>query len=240
MKYCPSCKIQKPLDDFSRSKHTKSGYHGHCKQCVKDRNRLTYAERGRASWTTESQCVRCDRLLPKAMFEKHGRSCKDCLAFEETQHAKNLKQCNDCRQWLTHDKFHPSKLKVYRTQCKECTKNVHQGRKDVRRAYHLKKEYGLTVEQYDEIVAKQGHKCPVCEEPFESGNRSYPVDHVHDGVNKGRIRGVVCTPCNRFVLWTHEDSKRLRNAANLIDNPLTDLFVPGPTYNEGRWKRTKR
>lgn len=240
MKRCPKCGETKPFEAFSKAAKNKDGLHGHCKACVSERNKNLYAQRGKKSWMTESQCVRCNRLLPKSMFDKHGRSCRDCLAFEDEQHAKGLKQCNSCHGWLTHDKFHPSKIKVYRTTCKECTRDVHEGRKDKARESRLKKEYGITLAQYAELVAKQGYKCPVCEKPLEPGNWSYPVDHSHGGPDKGRIRGVVHRDCNRFVLWTHEDSTMLRNAANLIDNPLTDWFVPGPTYNENRWKRNKK
>lgn len=240
MKFCPRCKAEKPLDAFAKSSRNKDGHHGHCKQCVTERNRLTYAERGKQSWSTESQCVRCERLLPKSMFAKHGRSCTDCLEHEKQQNARGLKQCNSCRKWLAHDRFHPSKIKIYRAQCKDCTRNVHGGRKDKARGTRLKKEYGITATQYDELVAKQGGKCPVCQTAFEHGNRSYPVDHAHGGVHAGRIRGIVHRDCNRFVLWTHDDSAMLRNAAELIDNPLTDWYVPSVPYNQRRPERNKK
>ncbi len=240
MKYCPKCKTEKPYTAFSKSTKAKDGHHGHCKECSSAHIRAAYAVRGKQSWMTESQCVRCNRLLPKSMFAHHGRSCRDCLEYESRQHALGLKQCNGCMEWLTPDKFHPSKLKVYRTHCAACFRAFQAGRKDKTRDTRLKKEYGITAAQYDELVARQDGKCPVCEEHLELGNRSYPVDHAHGGVHAGRIRGVVHDNCNRFVLWTHDDSTMLRNAAELIDNPLTDWYVPGVPYNQRRLERNRK
>ena len=240
MKYCPRCKTEKPFAEFSRATANKDGYHGHCKQCVSTRNKQVYAERGKHSWRYDSRCVRCERILPKTMFAKHGRSCRDCLDHEERQHALGLKQCCDCQEWLTHDKFQPSKLKVYRAQCRGCVSAQHAGRKDKARNTKLKKEYGVTGAQYDELVARQGGKCPVCKEPLDPNSRSHSVDHAHGGAHAGRIRGVVHRDCNRFVLWTHDDSTMLRNAAELIDNPLTDWYVPGVPTNQRRAERNKK
>lgn len=40
MKYCNKCKTNKELNEFYISKHTKSGFTGECKECIKERTRL--------------------------------------------------------------------------------------------------------------------------------------------------------------------------------------------------------
>jgi len=234
MKRCPKCGNTKPVEMFARSPKNRDGRHGHCRECSSSATRQAYAVRGKLSWMTESECVRCKRLLPKSMFAHHGRSCSGCLAFEAEQHAKNLKQCNKCQEWLTHDKFQPSKLSTYRTNCRACTNAFQFGRRDKTRAYILMREYGITVEQYDELIHRQGGKCPVCSIPFESDNRSYHVDHAHSGVHEGRIRAIVHGECNRSILRDHDDPAQLRAAADIIENPLTDWYVPGVPYNQRR------
>lgn len=108
-----------------------------------------------------------------------------------------------------------------------------------RRNAELQKEYGITLDQYKELLERQGYKCPVCKVTFEPGVYSYPVDHAHSGPMVGRIRGILHRDCNRFVVWNHEDSAQLRAAADLIDNPLTDWVVPNPTSNERRKNKTQ-
>lgn len=64
------------------------------------------------------------------------------------------------------------------------------------RPYLLKKLYGLTVEQYDAMLASQGGACKVCGSDGESKDkrRKYlSVDHCH---NTGKIRGLLCMKCN--------------------------------------------
>ena len=61
-------------------------------------------------------------------------------------------------------------------------------------AFHIKQKYGLTAVQYHEMLKQQGGGCKLC------GRRAIknrlPVDHDHA---TGRIRGILCTPCNRAV-----------------------------------------
>jgi hypothetical protein len=242
MKRCADCGETKPFTDFHRSKTAKDGHHAYCKQCSRERLRSAYKIRGKKSWVSESKCTDCNRLLPKNQFGvANGRTKRLCLACEAVAAVKTtegLKQCNSCRKWLPRSEFYASHLNK-RAACQECTKAWHRAHADERRTYTLKKEYGITAEQYDELLAKQGYKCPVCGVAFELGSRSYPVDHAHGGPMKGRIRAILHDDCNRFVMWMHEDSAQLRRAADLIDNPLTDWVVPNPTLNERRREKER-
>lgn len=244
MKTCPRCGGTKPLDAFSKQTKSKDGRYPYCKICASARHREAYKARGRDSWLNDKTCNRCNQLLPRTAFDPapNGRlkaQCRTCALEEERYTAQHLKQCNICREWLPHSRFHPSKLKYPRVGCVECTRQQTKGYAGARRAYILKKEYGITVEQYDELVAKQGGKCPICSVPFEPGDRSNPVDHAHAGPHSGRIRAILHNDCNRFVMWMHEDSRQLRAAADLIDNPLTDWYVPGVPHNQRRKDRQK-
>ena len=58
------------------------------------------------------------------------------------------------------------------------------------------KHYGITEEQYNEVLVKQGGKCAVCGEDNLDirGNPSHLcVDHDHA---TGKIRGLLCKHCN--------------------------------------------
>ena len=69
-----------------------------------------------------------------------------------------------------------------------------KGRKD-QKEYLLKKKYGITMSQYDEMLERQSGKCAICERPPPSNTR-LAVDHNHQS---GEIRGLLCGRCNRFV-----------------------------------------
>jgi hypothetical protein len=68
--------------------------------------------------------------------------------------------------------------------------------KHLSRADWLRWKYGLTPDQYDELLDAQGGVCAICERtPEENGNR-LTVDHDH---TTGKIRGLLCKVCNRDV-----------------------------------------
>lgn len=65
------------------------------------------------------------------------------------------------------------------------------------RQYNLKRKYGMTVEQYDKLLAEQGGVCALCGEPetstFRGTVKMLAVDHDH---GTGLVRGLLCYRCN--------------------------------------------
>ncbi len=61
----------------------------------------------------------------------------------------------------------------------------------------LKLNYGITVEQYDEMLEAQGGVCACCgaPDPGRGDNRLF-VDHCHDS---DEIRGLLCHKCNTGI-----------------------------------------
>lgn len=56
---------------------------------------------------------------------------------------------------------------------------------------HLKKSYGITIEDYDKILEAQGGTCAICD--GGTTKRHFAVDHNH---KTGQIRGLLCARCN--------------------------------------------
>jgi len=68
---------------------------------------------------------------------------------------------------------------------------VYLGRsKEKRKFYSMKSRYGLTEEEYNQMILQQDNKCAVCTQPFTTTPH---VDHCH---TTGRVRGLLCSPCN--------------------------------------------
>lgn len=62
------------------------------------------------------------------------------------------------------------------------------------REYFLKARYGITQQQYDDLLASQNGKCAICEtDEFVGPGRRPHIDHDH---KTGKIRGLVCVHCN--------------------------------------------
>lgn len=53
--------------------------------------------------------------------------------------------------------------------------------------------YGLSPEQFSQLEAEAGGRCQLCGEEPETA-RGLHIDHCHE---TGRVRGLLCTHCNR-------------------------------------------
>jgi hypothetical protein len=70
-----------------------------------------------------------------------------------------------------------------------------------------KRRYGITEEQYQQMLADQGNACAICRTPFEG--IKVCVDHCHD---TKKVRGLLCDGCN-VGLGRFKDSPNLLQRA---------------------------
>lgn len=72
----------------------------------------------------------------------------------------------------------------------------------------LKKNYGVTVEQYDQMLEQQNGVCAICGKPESRsangglGMRPLSVDHCHGSL---KIRGLLCSHCNTALGLLNDD-----------------------------------
>ena len=86
--------------------------------------------------------------------------------------------------------------KYYRAHKKEVLarqKQQYNGRYHA--TWHLHKRFGITVEDYDALLAKQKGVCAICG-AMPTTKLRLPVDHNHQ---TGMIRGLLCHKCNRAI-----------------------------------------
>lgn len=73
------------------------------------------------------------------------------------------------------------------------------------------KKYGITGEEFREIVEKQGIKCPICGRDI---TKNPSVDHDH---KTGKIRGLICNNCNLALGNASDSPDRLRAMADYLE-----------------------
>ena len=132
-------------------------------------------------------------------------------------HPVRVKRCATCTETKPVAEFHPvsrNSTLEYRSYCKPCARSKRRaayekaGGKDVPYAQVLKREYGLTLEQYNDMLKRQAHRCAVCRRPEtvtikKTGEvRRLAVDHDHV---TGTVRGLLCHRCN-ILVWAMEDN----------------------------------
>ncbi len=75
--------------------------------------------------------------------------------------------------------------------------------------YGLKNLYGISEEQYNEMVSRQQGLCAICKEECKAKAR-LSVDHDHE---TGQIRDLICSNCNTILGMAADDPDRLEAAA---------------------------
>jgi hypothetical protein len=104
------------------------------------------------------------------------------------------------------------------------TANLADGGRRFRDA-KLRKNFGITLVEYEGILAAQGGVCGICRLPERSIDPrngelfALAVDHDH---TTGRIRGLLCANCNRGIGLFADDNALLLRAAAYVAVFLAD------------------
>jgi DNA-directed RNA polymerase subunit RPC12/RpoP len=118
-------------------------------------------------------------------------------------------------------------------QIREWRKNNKEKQAEINRRAKLKINYGITPEQYEELLDKQNHRCAICDRHEDEFKIKLCVDHNH---LTQEIRGLLCTYCNHRVIGRHRDGVLLRKMADYVEGG-TGWFVPKKRPKKRRRKR---
>ena len=85
----------------------------------------------------------------------------------------------------------------------------------IERRSKFKNQYGITVEDYEQMLAAQGGGCAICGATVPSSRtKFFAVDHCH---TTGVVRGLLCTKCNRGLGLFNDDTDRLSAAVRYLE-----------------------
>lgn len=107
-------------------------------------------------------------------------------------------RCGPCRRaWLQHKRATDPRYRQEKGYSTELYRTSER-RRLKQREVDIRRKYGISLEQYDEMLAKQGGVCLLCRQPeTEKTNlgldKALAVDHDWD---TGEIRGLLCRKCN--------------------------------------------
>lgn len=146
------------------------------------------------------------------------RICKDCGTFPSS--------IEDMKNRFVKDKT----LKIgYSNLCKPCNskraqehakENPEMFRKRTRK-YAIKK-YGISYDEYLEILRNQNNSCAICHVDFDTANENPHIDHDHLCCSTALtscgkcIRGLLCRRCNMFLGAAEDDIIILSNAIKYL------------------------
>lgn len=149
------------------------------------------------------------------------------------------KVCESCGIPKSLDDYwkHPHCKQGRRSRCKTCMGDEYKGnlkrrmevdpegtKKALRTSkvkYELKRDYGLSLEDFDRMLAEQGGLCGICRREANESCR-WSVDHDHE---TGAVRGLVHKRCNLAISFLNESPESCRNAAIYLEKHKTVLSL---------------
>jgi hypothetical protein len=161
------------------------------------------------------KCPTCEVDKPLSEFswriKRRGlrqRCCKECeKARGKAYYAANRKEIAEKYRgkqksgWKSWHKRNPDGHKKWAAENRRHIRN-----------FQLKKNHGITLDQYESMAAAQCHKCAICDADAASNRRGVlAVDHCHE---TDRVRGLLCNKCN-LLLGLCDDNLNVLHAAIL-------------------------
>lgn len=205
------------------------------KTCSRCRETKVVAE---FSTMTRGRCGRYAYCRPCAAAYQQERH-PDRLELDTRQREKaslrslGLKKCSSCGEVAPLDEGFfgdPRKRDGKQSHCKVCM--TQRGRD----AY-LRRQYGITQEEFELMLAAQDGRCAICGRP--PTRRMFNIDHSHQ---THEIRALLCVNCNTNVLPLIEHQRGTAEAAlRYLDNPPAFDVIGRrqvPVTNQARKKKS--
>ncbi len=143
--------------------------------------------------------------------DKPCKSCSNSLKAGGKGYKTNragLVRCAKCDNYKHKNDFNIRKNdnKPY-SYCKKCHVSSH---KSYFNATYRYSRYGITKEQYTELLSNQNNTCGGCRLTLTSPK----IDHCH---SSGNVRGLLCHNCNTALGLLRDNTKTLANLVEYLE-----------------------
>lgn len=160
------------------------------------------------------KCTKCGVEQPLENFYKasgtrdgHRGDCRSCFRARAKARYPEVREQAIARakQWRVDN------IDRYRANQRRMRATPESRRKQ--REYHLGKKFGMSLAQYESMLAAQGGGCGICGRPPRD-DISLHVDHDHE---TSAVRGILCFTCNNALGDFGDDPELLASASTYLD-----------------------
>lgn len=151
------------------------------------------------------------------ILEKRCTKCQFVKSFSEFPVSKINKDgrhshCLECRR-KARKAWGSDKRESLNAQKREWYAENREHALNWAKEYSLSWRYGISLEEYVEILDDQNGVCKICGSP-PSENFALSVDHNHE---TGEVRGLLCGSCNFMLGHAKDKPELLRKAAQYLE-----------------------
>lgn len=149
-----------------------------------------------------------------------------------------MKQCRVCNELKEETDFYKCGRKggnpeARHTECKECAKTRIKATRDPDRARdcHYRRNYGISLSDFNAMVVSQGDRCAACGTDTPGGKHNqWCVDHNHV---TGKVRQLLCKNCNITLGLVEDSTEHLRQLIDYVSRHNSgDSSLNGELFND--------
>lgn len=191
-----------------------------CKRCSAIKNAKKALEVRRRKLTETQEAEVCTLYTQGAKTSELAKMFGiDQLTVQRTLHRYDIPmraQKEEIRKYLTEEEKLEARRRtagLWRDKNKDALRKKRQENGSCRLPYRLSK-YGITFEEWKEVLESQDFTCPICGQPLEFQDRYPDTDHCHV---TGKVRGILHNRCNRLLACAGDDVEILQNAIKYLE-----------------------
>ncbi len=146
-------------------------------------------------------------------FWETGPVTKTCRCCHKSKPLSNFRLRRDRLRSAYCESCHQVRVREYAIKHPERTYRQ-------KRAFQLRRDYELTMQEYDQLLASQNGVCAICHQQevvkaVKTGAvLPLSVDHDH---TTGAVRALLCQACNTMLAKAKDNPSILRTAADYLE-----------------------
>jgi len=163
-----------------------------------------------------SQCQHCSKQIVSSSGKIPKFCCQRCR-YKTNNKITTIEQvCLICKITFTYDQ-NPKRPRPRKYCSSKCYNKLPGRTQEIDSHRHKLKTYGLTIQDYEDLLGKQNYQCAICRRPetaqLNNKTKRLSVDHCHE---TNQVRGLLCSRCNLLLGQVDDDWLRLDNAMEYL------------------------
>jgi len=195
-----------------------------CKYC----GTLFYSRKSHHTLYCSRECYRADPKPKKPRGDKNASTKRHraerkrlglCLLCGLQKESSRWVTCQDCRERKrVHGATRRTKMTEEERELLNLQKRLLRKQRHPKyRDWWLQRKYNITSQDYERLLKEQKWLCAICHQPNRGRWKVLSVDHDH---RTGKVRGLLCTHCNRQLGFLRDDPVRMHNLIRYLNKAL--------------------
>jgi hypothetical protein len=157
---------------------------------------------GRNKW---GECKACKTIRSVKQHKKWAKENPEKVKAAYKRWCENNKERKKEIDRIAGAKYRKNNKEKLRLKAKRYRESDPERVKRLERNAHLLRKFGITIEQYEQLLWEQKFRCLGCNIHQSKLQKPLAVDHDH---KTGKVRGLLCDPCN-IALGCVKDSTKI-------------------------------